>query len=170
MSPVIQTYTGRAFPISDPKASDVCIADIAAALSKQCRFTGHTKRFYSVAEHCVNVSLVVPKNMALAGLLHDASEAYVTDISSPLKSLLPEYKAIEKRVQQAIFDCYGLEFPYQQEVKDADEACLIAERNELLGPCPFEWQVKAEPATIFVVGLPPSDAERLFLNRFAELS
>jgi hypothetical protein len=88
--PYIVTYTGRRFHFLDPKIDEISIEDIAHALSNVCRFTGHTKRFYSVAEHSCLVSALCDNR--LEGLLHDASEAYMSDLSSPLKMLVPDYK------------------------------------------------------------------------------
>src|SRR5271156_4912831 len=79
----IQTFTGKKFYPFNPKPQDIDIRDIAHALSNICRFTGHTKRFYSVAEHSRNVAKLVPAHMKLQALLHDASEAYLCDIARP---------------------------------------------------------------------------------------
>src|SRR5258706_13895138 len=81
----IETYSGKQFHILDPQLDEIELYDIAHALSMQCRYTGHCESFYSVAEHCVIVSMLVPKEMAIAGLFHDASEAYLTDEVSPVK-------------------------------------------------------------------------------------
>lgn len=88
----IQTYTGRQFWPLDPKPEEVCIEDIAHALSQQCRYAGHTIRFYSVAQHSVEIALRVPRAAALWGLLHDAAEAYLVDLPRPVKYLMPAYK------------------------------------------------------------------------------
>src|SRR5258708_302056 len=81
----MQTYTGRAYWPADPRAEDVCIEDIAHALSLLCRYTGHCKRFYSVAEHSILISQVVPPEYAFFGLMHDAQEAYINDLARPIK-------------------------------------------------------------------------------------
>lgn len=112
----ISTVSGRFFDILKPEDYEFDIDEIATALSNICRYTGHVNKFYSVAEHSVLVSRLVPSRLALAGLLHDASEAFVGDVSSPLKRLLPDYKRIEERVQEAIADQFGLPYPFPQEV------------------------------------------------------
>ena len=76
----IQTFQGKAFDPFAPRPADISHFDIAHALSNICRFTGHTNTFYSVAQHSVQVALLVPRPMQLAALLHDASEAYLCDI------------------------------------------------------------------------------------------
>ena len=84
----IQTYNGKLFSLIDPQPEDVHIADIIESLSKQCRFVGHCKYFYSVAQHSVIVSNIVNEEERLAALMHDAVEAYIGDISKPLKLTL----------------------------------------------------------------------------------
>jgi hypothetical protein len=128
----ILTYTGISFWPIDPDPKDIDINDIAHALSMQCRFNGHIKKFYSVAEHCVRVSAICPENLALYGLLHDASEAYLSDIPTPLKSELPNYKQYEAVVQGMVYTKYGLLPEEPLEVKDADKIMLVTEMRDLL--------------------------------------
>ena len=111
----IQTYTGKKFFPLKPNPADICIEDIAHSLSMQCRFAGHSKQFYSVAQHCnamVNCWFPHPEQRELAkyALLHDASEAYLTDIPRPLKHL-PEfqfYRKAKKRLTKMIYIKFGL--------------------------------------------------------------
>ncbi len=100
----ISTFTGKHFDFINITMDDICIEDIAQGLSNECRFAGQINQFYSVAQHSVYVSQIVPPEYALEALLHDASEAYCKDLPSPLKALLPDYKVIEKGIQKAI--CY----------------------------------------------------------------
>lgn len=127
----ILTHTGKHFRFSHPEES-VCSEDIAHALARLCRFTGHTNQFYSVAQHSVLVSRLVVPEHRLAALLHDASEAYLGDVSMPLKSLLPEYRQIERRVQGAIMAHFGLPPELPPEVKYADMQMLALERSKLM--------------------------------------
>ncbi len=93
----MQTCSGLKIWPMDPRPEEICLNDIAHALSMICRFSGHTKKFYSVAEHSVFVSHHVKSENAIYGLLHDSSEAYISDIIRPVKVFVPEYKKIENR-------------------------------------------------------------------------
>ena len=117
----------RRFDFNDPGSFDYRVSDIASALSNLCRFTGHTSEFYSVAEHSVLVSTLVPQQHALEGLLHDAAEAFVGDMSNPLKQHFPEFKALEKKVDAAIREKFGLPATPTPAVKQMDIGMLYAE-------------------------------------------
>ena len=98
----LQTYTGKRMHFLDPKLDEIDIADIARSLSQMCRFAGHTKKFYSVAEHCCVIAQFASSENALWGLLHDASEAYIVDIPKPVKGFLLNYEELESTVMNAI--------------------------------------------------------------------
>jgi hypothetical protein len=110
----IQTYSGRWVDVTNPEARDIYIIDIAHSLANICRFTGQVKRFYSVGEHCINISDLVYKLTgdpftAMWGLLHDAPEAYIGDVSAPLKSVIRSlYKPLEDKFDSAICAAFGL--------------------------------------------------------------
>ena len=91
----LSTYTGKKFYPYDPRPEQICIEDIAHGLSMLCRFAGQCRFFFSVAEHSIAVAHLLPANLKLFGLLHDASEAYLADLPRPVKAGLPEYRAIE---------------------------------------------------------------------------
>jgi hypothetical protein len=101
----IMTYTGKHFTPFDPKIEAIDILDIAHALSNICRFGGHCSEFYSVAEHSILVSVLCPPELKLAGLLHDAAEAYLGDIPTPLKSLA--FRGAEIKLMEVIYRKYG---------------------------------------------------------------
>jgi 5'-deoxynucleotidase YfbR-like HD superfamily hydrolase len=130
--PWIQTYSGKKFDLLNPTPESISIFDIAHALSNICRYTGHTKEFYSVAQHSVLASVNVPPKDALAGLLHDATEAYLTDISKPLKMLLPEYCKLEDKIYKIIAAKFGLPAELPASVKEADLRLLATEKRDLL--------------------------------------
>lgn len=127
--PTIRTRVGTYFDFENPEGSEVVLADIAHALGNLCRFTGHTRWFYSVAEHSVHCSFLVPEKDAAAALMHDAVEAYVGDVSRPLKSLLPGYKEIEQRVERAVLSRFGIAHPLPESVKRADMMMLRLEQR-----------------------------------------
>lgn len=105
----IQTYTGQKFYPFDPKIESISIIDIAHCLSNICRYAGHTKHFYSVAEHCVVMSELFP-SFAKIALLHDAAEAYFGDLPRPIKEAIPEFKHYEHKLLAMIFKKFKMEF------------------------------------------------------------
>lgn len=181
----IQTVTGGAFSLLDPRPEDVDIEDIAHALSNLCRFGGHTREFYSVAQHSVLVSIALerfqPENreLQLLGLLHDASEAYLIDLPRPIKRMegFEAYKAREHVVEWAIRERFGLssEWPNVLAVKAADELLLRTECRDLMAPLHPAWTRELHPdhGTTMpdrISGLSPPEAKAQFLTRWKVLS
>ena len=130
----ITTYSGIRFWPLLPNPADIRIEDIAHAISNQCRFAGHSREFYSVAEHSVRVSQHCRPEDALWGLLHDASETFLTDVPAPLKELpqFEAYRAAERRLQRAISTRFGLAPEQPESVGDADRSILRVEIRDLL--------------------------------------
>jgi hypothetical protein len=128
----MQVHSGKQFWPMDPRAEEIDIGDIAHALSMICRFGGHCKKFYTVAEHSVLISYAVPEEFALYGLLHDAAEAYMLDLPAPIKRFVPDYKFYENVLQHFIFQKFGLSWPVPQEVKAADARILWNEKEALM--------------------------------------
>lgn len=166
----MQTATGRQFWPMDPRPSEVCIEDVAHALAHQCRYAGHCRRFYSVAQHSVLVSEAVPPEHALWGLLHDASEAYLVDVPRPVKPYLSGYKAAERRVMEAVCVHFGLPREMPATVKVADERILADEAAQLMTPPPASWNLPHPPLGVWISPIDPADAKALFLARFGELT
>ena len=165
----MQTYTGRVFWPLDPAPQDVCIEDIAHALSMSCRYNGHTRRFYSVAEHSVLVSRHVPPEDALWGLLHDATEAYLPDVIRPIKPHLTGFKEIENRLMDVICQRFQLSQGMPQSVHHADSAILTDEQMQVMGRPPRDWNLPYPGLGVQIRCWLPSDAEADFLSRFHEL-
>lgn len=170
----MQTATGRAYWPIDPRPDEVFIEDIAHALAHMCRYGGHCSRFYSVAEHSFHASYLVPRADALAALMHDATEAYVTDVPRPLKKSLAGYADIERLNWVVIATRFGLPLELPQSVTDADHAMLFAEQKALMLPSPLEdWGMGIKPpydAHVTIQCHPPFIAKVLFLNRFKVLT
>jgi hypothetical protein len=161
---------GRFYPL-DPRPEDIDPRDIAHALSLLCRYGGHVERFYSVAEHCVLMSLWVPPEDALAALLHDATEAYVVDVPRPLKRSLAGYRAIETWVAVAIAARFGTSPDLPASVREADDRILLTERNALMPYATRDWYQdgRMDPLPVTIEGWPPEEAERRYADRLAEL-
>lgn len=169
--PTILTVSGTYFDFEMPTQSVFTIEDIAHALSHVCRFAGHTREFYSVAQHSVLVSHVVPAADALAGLLHDAAEAFLGDVTRPLKQMLPDYRAIEKRVEAAIMSRFGLALPLPQSVKAADIRLLATEQRDLMNLRGGQWEIlnNVEPLPDPIEPWDFKRARLEFINRFNEI-
>ena len=171
--PYIETYTGTKFYFLEPTEESINIEDIAHALSNNCRYTGHCRSFYSVAEHSYIVSLIVDQPNALAGLLHDASEAYLTDVASPVKPYLENYKSMENVIMTVIAKKYGFEWPLVDDIKDADAVQLKSEAKHLMHSQGQDWAAhyptKRENGKVPKC-LSPRYAKQLFLERFYELT
>ncbi len=172
MTSKIQLANGGFCNLAEPWSSDFNIEDIAHALGNLCRYTGHTSEFYSVAEHCTLVSYLVPEQHAMAALLHDAHEAYVNDLASPVKALLPQYKELEDRVQAAMLESFGIEVPLDPCIKQADKMAMAMEVRALMkDPYGDYWKdvTKLQPSGMRVWCLNPVDARLNFLDRYYEL-
>ena len=137
MVPEIALISGKYFNYLDPDPDVITIEVIAHALSNIGRYAGHTERFYSVAEHslrCFDIDTTAET------LMHDAAEAFLLDMPTPLKMLLPDYKAIEERIEQVIFTKFNLAWPMSAATKRADLIMLATEKRDLLTEC-GEWAV-----------------------------
>jgi 5'-deoxynucleotidase YfbR-like HD superfamily hydrolase len=168
----IRTYTGRHFYYEGIGPEMIDINDIGQALSNICRFCGHLDNFYSVAQHSVFVSRLVPQELALEALLHDASEAYCQDIPAPLKALLPDYRNIEILVDTAIRSKFELPLQHSSLVKHSDLVMLATERRDLDIDDGDQWAILEgiKPTNLFAIHpLNPYQARSLFMARFKEL-
>lgn len=126
----IRTFSNKVFDLQLLDPNSICIEDIAHGLSHTPRFGGQLDRFLSVAQHCCLVAASVADEYKMAALLHDASEAYLGDMPSPFKKLMPDFVLHENRIMHVIAEKYGFEFPLHKEVKAADAKMLGVEWNQ----------------------------------------
>lgn len=177
----IITFSGRRVDLLEPAAAMIEPADIAHSLSMQCRFNGHTRHFYSVAQHCVLVADLVPAEHQLAALLHDATEAYVGDLVRPLKEGMREfyecqnleslYDAVERKVWIAICARFDLDPILPDCVKHADLVALATEKRDLMPEHPEPWPCLegVEPNAVPIDPWQPSQAAIHYHGRLLEL-
>ena len=166
------TATGRQFWPLDPRPEEIDIEDIAHSLAHQCRFAGHCRFFYSVAQHSVLVSKVVPPEHAAWGLLHDAAEAYLVDLPRPIKrysEMGDLYREIEGRLMRVICERFGLSAKEPLSVKFADDVLLMTEKRDVMPPSPEPWRETAEPMEQIIRPWTPNRAKIEFLRRVAEM-
>ena len=173
----ITTFTGEDFAPLDPDINQIIIEDIAHALSLTCRANGHFTRFYSVAQHCINCADEAKARgysdkIQLACLLHDGSEAYISDITRPVKKHLPAYLDIEENLQNKIYEkLIGSQLSGEEQmlVKQVDDDLLIWEFNALMKKKVFEElpDIKSNPSFDFIGFV---DAENDFIQKFAEIA
>lgn len=176
--PWIQTRSGIAFTPTAPRVEDLDINDIAWSLAHQPRFKGHTRKPYSVAEHCWRMSFMVPPEADLWALMHDAGEAYIGDIPAPLKFLAPGLVECEERIMGAVvakwFDCH-VPHDVQEVVHTCDKWIVHEEAKLLMAPRPRAWFPQPDFTPVSTpswdcVGLVGETAYRWFLSRFETLS
>lgn len=171
--PWVMTASGRQLHVLSPRAEEIDIGDIALALGRICRFSGQTRGFYSVAEHCVEASLLVPPAHALWALLHDASEAYICDVPRPIKRFLPGYYDAERRLQRVIYSAFGLAGPEPPCVKMVDNRLVVTEYAALMPPMSKGERLDIGMSEILpdyeFKCMEPEEATKVFLRRFAKL-
>lgn len=175
----LRTFTGRRFYPLKPKIEDVSIFDIAHALSNLCRFAGHVHEFYSVAQHSYLVSVEIMRTGdvegAKWGLLHDAAEAYLVDVPSPLKRMAgfgDGYRAAEKKLLRVIARRLGLQGMIEPEiVRHFDHVLLCTEQRDLYGEreTPYTPSYDVPMLEGRIVGWSPMLAEEMFLGQFMRL-
>lgn len=160
------TLSGNRFNILQPDPEAIRIEDIACALARQARFNGHTRFFYSVGQHsCLGAEVSPTKEIALHMLFHDATEAYVGDLVSPVKALLPDFEVIESRIHWAISKKIGLEFPLPKVVKQIDRRLLATEVRDLITKDISSWGIGPdEPFEFPIIPWPPEVTEARFLE------
>lgn len=139
--PYIETRFGKKFHFLNPQPDEICIEDIAYSLSHLCRFNGHCSGFYSVAEHSVAVAALLPHELRLSGLLHDAAEAYLGDLASPIKQHMPQFQEMESVIFDVIDEKFKLNNSDSTLIKDADLQQLCTESYHLIPSRGIDWDI-----------------------------
>ncbi len=170
-TPYVSTFLGNRFYPLVPRIDHVAIEDIAHGLAYQCRFNGQTHEFYSVAQHSLIVASLVPTDLRLAALLHDAAEAYLGDMVKPLKVLLPAFGAIEDQVSAIIAAAFGVDFSDYAPIKRADLIALATEKRDLMPHSAERWAYldNIKPLPERIVTMSPGQAKQEFLREFTRL-
>jgi uncharacterized protein len=171
-TPYVSTFSGNRFYPLEPRIDVVAIEDIAHGLAYQCRFNGQTREFYSVAQHSLIVASLVPTDLRLAALLHDAAEAYLGDMVKPLKVLLPEFADLEDKVTAIIATTFGIDFSDYAPIKRADLIALATEKRDLMPHSAERWAYLDDirPLAQPIVAMSPSQAKQAFLEQFARFA
>lgn len=167
---IINTVSGIEVNLLDPIPDMISIEDIAHSLAYQCRFAGHIKRFYSVAQHSVVVAAMAPDDIKKYALLHDASEAYLQDITAPLKHIWgPAYKLLEERFMKVVAIKFDLDIEQFKEVKPYDQRAVELEHQTFQCGKMHLWQAECLTLNIPVTVFSPDHSESVFLSAFYTL-
>ena len=171
--------SGSYFYYEHPELAEITIEDIAYGLAYTGRFAGqcvsrqnNRRVFYSVAEHCVRMSRIVPPLLALHALMHEAGESTCGDLPGPLKELCPEFKKIEKRCESAILDRFGVTVLDRDQIKHFDRVMLATERRDLMPWDGEPWPEldRVEPLPDPIVPWSAETAAETFLSLYDEIS
>lgn len=161
----IRTFSGLHVDVFNPDPETIVIEDIAHALGNLCRFGGHSRVFYSVAQHSIVCSRMGNRSNALAKLMHDASEAYLVDLPTPIKKNLADYKKIEDNLMKVIAQKFNFQYPFDDEVHKIDKETLNNEWERLMISRDDELE------TLFGIGvLTPVGSKNFFIEEFIKIN
>lgn len=175
---VMETASGLKLNLGEPHVSGIWKGDIAHSLANVCRYAGHCSESYSVAEHSFLVAEFLrltgcPARVQILGLLHDAHEAYLGDMTRPQKAVTVGRKELEARIQAVIYEAFRLPPASEAEealIKRADNVALMTEAEELMPSRGEGWNIDAYPCDRLTVEcLAHDEAEQLFLDRLDDL-
>ena len=169
----LQTYSGGQFFPLDPRPEEIDIRDIAHSLSLICRFNGHCRSFYSVAEHSIRASFLVPPEDAPYALLHDAVEVYTGDIITPIKNQLlysapgdtrqMSFRKREHEILAVVLRRFGLKETLPDSVKKADLIMLATEFRDIMVESENPPPLIEQPLSGKIEPWSPESAEMHFL-------
>lgn len=172
----IGVYSGGQLHFKEPRPGEILILDIAHSIGKLCRYGGHTKRFYSVAEHSARLAQYIARltgdtRLAFEALMHDASEGYLVDMPRPIKAELSQYKAIERILEHSIALEFGLREPRDVRIHEADTRILVDEKAQAMMPTEHSWGVDdLDPLGVTVQFWTPDEGPHRFLTYFHDLN
>ncbi|WP_222042087.1 hypothetical protein [Rhizobium laguerreae] len=181
IGPTIILGSGNYFDYVDPDGSEITIEDVAYGIGYEGRFAGQCysrilgrRAFYSSGQHSVLMSYAVDRGLEMEALMHEAGEAVCGDVTGPLKSLSPDYKAIEKNCERSILSKFGIEMKHKLEIKTADVRMFVTERRDLTAWNGEDWSVDGgggvAPYEFRIIPWTPDDSAQAFLDRYAELT
>jgi hypothetical protein len=168
------THGNRFFPF-DPKEEEIRITEIAHSLGNICRFVGHCKHFYSVAEHSIHVSKLVPKHLACPALLHDAAEAYMGDLSRPIKQYIPVFSDIEEKIMKAVYSKFGYDLSENEKevIREADNRVLAHEARQIMRGNTKDWNLdpmaEIYPEEVKIRFYSPDVSRVMFLKQYLKV-
>jgi hypothetical protein len=166
--PFIRLRSGRQFHLADPREDEIEISDVVHALSRLPRYTGHTRRPYYVLQHVCYCHDIANPEYRREALMHDAAEAMTNDISSPLKSLLPDFKRIEQHIETVLAQKFNLRYPWPDEVKRVDLVMLATELRDLMNGA--DWSdLPHPPMTEHITPWDSAKCRREFYRRYRRL-
>lgn len=170
--PYMEVYDGSQFTVGSVEENEYRINTIAHSLSNICRYGGHSKKFYSVAEHSIIMADHVydttgDKVLAYEALMHDAAEAYMGDIPRPLKYRLPDYLDTLAKVEKSIAEKFNFPYPTSKSIKELDARMIKTERKQVMRPSGNKWfHDSLEPLNIRVHFQTPVEAKECFLDAY----
>ncbi|MER9336170.1 hypothetical protein NKJ06_19620 [Mesorhizobium sp. M0293] len=179
VGPTILLGSGNFFDYDDTENSEISLLDLAYGLAFAARFSGqcvsqNTGRrvYYSVAQHCEIMSRVAPPEFAYAALMHECGESVCGDLTTPLKSKLPDYRRIEKQCEKAIMSAFQVGDFDRSVIKTYDVRLWVTERRDLMNWDGKRWSEDdvAEPFDFEIVPLGPYEAADAFVARFLEIA
>lgn len=163
----IQVLSGRKFDVIDCTLDEIQIEDIAHGLSHICRFTGQIPHFYSVAQHCIEMSYLAPSELQFEALMHDASEAYLGDVSKHIKDLLgAPYKKLEHALMQKISARFKFQYPLPALIKVLDGDMLETEFRQIWRKRDPDIPSYGHELETILRPMPANLAKEVFLERF----
>lgn len=159
--------SGAYFDYADPNVDDLQLEGLVLALSKICRFNGHTLQSYNVAQHSYVCSLLAPNEYKMEALLHDLHESVIGDMPSPLKKIIPEYSAYEEKIAGLFRSKFGLPVKTSNVVAEIDRLMLFWEKRDIVGRPRDDWGESPMVPSGKLWALHPDRSFELFMKAYS---